>query len=1506
MKISQKLKWFRRILAITFVGILLTTVISNITDMVSAVAPVDASKWNLGLELFDSTIGDGTTSLTEDIITVDQPHGGYADNRRITLQINYEAIDLDRSYGRNELELKLEMPIKLMNLMNDGTGWYYHVTNDLGMDYSFMPYSISSSEVGASAYQANIDQYDWSYSCPYRTDYTLPQVCTFKNNKTIEKNSSIRGTIQIVYNLSDTVGFMNAPLFVDHFNINYRQSGKATLNESVASNTVVFGINHERDVEWEKELYSLGINPYKLDTFDGFTAEQASNYTWVHYYYYGTAYPAPYYDLNSNRYVTYGPTTRTPYEAPYAGTDTPEENYKQAQAYSNIPVKDWRWIDKLGGDVLVLDRNLNEIEPDQDGNYLVAKTEAINYEKCKFRLPGYSSEITPGSCYEIYVGYPKDIYNEANNNYYIEGTAYSMGTYFQTDSSLPDNEEEQLASATRAISLSDFEIEYQGNQIGLTKQMIPYQGDKIVLNSDEFKTSEGANIKYQFDAKASNITQTPYDITLGDDIIYYEDTTTGLISKLPESDYEYKTISAYYKMTYSDGEVSKCENLGIEIYYRLRGETEMRQLSMSATGIHSSHACGEILIGNTWYSYSWDLPAGTVAWKLVIPGLSKGVENLRYGTSLNIKSNNLPTNGKLHNFAYAQVLHDGRQLNVADLSNYSEGVTRDIIAAYDIATYGQYMQRALDSYAWEPFEMGPIIHNRYLSLQTGSQNLRYNASTDSFDGKVDGYFYAYDYTLSGEKNWELLKAKGGDDLYIKEIESYVLVPNGVKLKSSTEDIINSISDCQIAPGGWNANSLHEPIFDTKYECLQYLKSHTTVTITENWHDSGQTHIKIYTDFSEKPFSIINSLYSPSSTVSLFSIDLNIGVPYELWNEFDKYNSTNTYSFPVSSYTYNDGSWQYDPDNYTGAQYGVDNNYSPSYYNYYGDRWLNVPPAGYKNLLPTVTDVNDNGVTTERFRFVATGLQSIGAISAEEIIRQSVITDQLNSYTTDSAYVSAGGNYNYKLLLRTGATRAYDAVVYSNLETAFGNNEHWQGTFDGVDTSAADGLLDSNGKTVKVKTLYSTNPNAGSPNTDNSWHEYIEGTTDKTTVKSVAFRYLTEDGTPASIPGSTAVYGIVRLKAPSTEPSNVFAYNDFRSEWHDINTSNDINTELHTLHSNITQVQIDNKIAIKVVKEWIDSNNKYNTRPSTVTPTLRRNSELVNGTSSINIAQGENTLTYSDLHEYYKDQYNVTLNTIPNYTTRLKSYDGDTMTYIFESRLKTDKIKVINIWEDNQNIYNRRPENVKFDLLYNNVVDQSHQITTTNDTEEFYFEELPAHIIRNFSVATDSIDGYTTTLDVSDDGKTYTFTHKLTATVKISVKHIWDDENNVLGIRPNTIHFDRYHDEDADEYIVLETENTEEESQFTEVPLLELENYLVKMVPIGPYVTTMEYDPETYTYTFTSWIRPEPSDDDVPVVPNTGDSILQHIVTFTISFTLCALAITKIRSSTTRNSSNRHS
>ena len=71
MKISQKLKWFRRILAITFVGILLTTVISNITDMVSAVAPVDASKWNLGLELFDSAIGDGTTSLTEDIITIE-------------------------------------------------------------------------------------------------------------------------------------------------------------------------------------------------------------------------------------------------------------------------------------------------------------------------------------------------------------------------------------------------------------------------------------------------------------------------------------------------------------------------------------------------------------------------------------------------------------------------------------------------------------------------------------------------------------------------------------------------------------------------------------------------------------------------------------------------------------------------------------------------------------------------------------------------------------------------------------------------------------------------------------------------------------------------------------------------------------------------------------------------------------------------------------------------------------------------------------------------------------------------------------------------------------------------------------------------------------------------------------------------------------------------------------------------------------------------------------------
>ncbi len=1403
MRIRYGSKYFR--LAFCAAGFFLIataallTIINRHNDA-SAVA-VNPDIWNLEIGYYDSTVNNGNTFLTDSTWHRAAEDRNIQERRRITFQINYSADSIDRDYNTNQLVIKLPLPLPLANYASETGYWNTIMTNDLGTTYSRNVYAVNSEIAASTNYSTD---FDWRYICEKAVIGQPHPNCYFYNNKPIQQGTSFRGSIQIVYDVYTQPSAMAALLFQTEFQETNGFDVTATLNDTVESNHAKLTYIQDAAVSYTKEKYSLGIISSKLDSLDGFGAD-ANNYTWVHYYYYGAA--------------TYGTRAAADqkYEDPYDGPGSvPDDNYLFAQSYGLIPVRQWEWTDAFSNDVVVLDSHKNPMSRNSDNKFVITQSPAINTTNCKYTPNGYSSMVEPKTCYEVYVGYPKNLYNAELGTTSVTANGVSKGTYFQSET------EEVLATASKLVNLSEFSIEYHGNDIGFTKTVSPTSlmngnGSSYSVNADQFKTSDGATIYYLTDTKALNVSSKPYTIVVGDDILFHENVNDGVIEQLDENDYSFtELIGDYYPIVMANGTSFTCEDHSdFKIYYRLRGEDQYRPYTFQSSDY--AKPCGKVREGNLITYVHWSLPEGTVGWKAVLPNLDEGVLSYRLQTAVNIKSDNLPDHGKIHNFAYINVIdNDDTIVNPAELSNYGAGVTQQFVATYDQSTYGRYQQRAFSSYEYGPFELGPVIHNT--TAPVGHSTPTYVASSDSFEGRASLGISAEYYTLNRETNWEVIQRHIQPEDWLTNIEAYYLLPRGQEILSTADEIAHSVTSCNIhdnSTSTWQIPQSHP--FRNQAECNAYIASHTTVVITKNWHNSGRVHIKIHIDFSEKPISLINQY------ITLAWFTARTRIPYDIYVANEAL-SPNPYEYGIVGYAFQDGTYQYDPENIHNTNPTPDNGHEGFYIK-----------ADYLGTPALPVDINDNGNTTEELYEYSQPFRMLGAVSVEQSVRETLWTDQTNAFTTDDSYVSAGGDYKHRLAIRTGASRATNVVVYDNLETAYEDNEHWQGSFNGVDTSYADGQTDQNGKTIKVKTYYSTSATAGTLEADPSnWHEYIEGTTDKSIVKSIAFEYLTTENTPAVIAASSYIYTTINMLAPTDEESNIFAYNKFTSYWTDINSVSNAVEGSQTLTSNTTRAQIDNKITIHVVKEWDDFNNKYQTRPNTVTPTLRRGSELIDNTSSINITLGESTLDYPDLHEYYKDDYDVTLSPITNYDT-VRTFDPDTLTYTFRSTLKTTDITVQTIWIDNNDAYNLRPDSVDYILKQGNTTDSTKAMDIAGHQNSLQFDTIPTHLFNNFTVAQEDLSNYSTRLEVSDDGHTYTFINTLNATFDVTINHEWVDESNARNLRPDSVTYTLNKSDVAEDTTTATSASWT--TGFQSLPLLGRDSYDIPDVTVARYGTT---------------------------------------------------------------------
>ena len=1196
---------------------------------------------------------------------------------------------------------------------------------------------------------------------------------------------------------------MRPPFFLENANFIYDNSIGATLNDTVeSSDNVTVHYNRSYGFEWTKDKYSVYISPKKINSYEGLGSD-ADNYTWVHYVYYGRSETGSAYRMP----IRYNPETSI------------YSDYSTFRYYQRIPVKSWYWRDALSPDVKVLDANKNQMSRDANGYYVVSDA-------------GYASGNTDAvcmtsywTCKEIFVGYPKNKYNESLGNNELENTVYSRGVYFR------ETNESELAEGKAKFVLSEFKLEYKGNDVGVFKKV---DSSTPVINGAAIKGDNGGSVIFDITSQAMNTGGGKYDLVIGDDILYYEDVTDGVKKKLSEDDYYFEKIAKPGQIVGANGALFSCRvNLdgtytniySAEVYYRLRGENEYKRLDLDD---YYSSACA----ANTWsFTNSDELKGNVVGWRVVIKDMDRDIKDYTLKTTVTLKSQNLPENGKVYNFSYVEMDRNGVIVNVPELESYAEGVTRDKIAPYDLATYGHYQQRWVAEKEWEGYVLGNIIRRPYPNIYNSSKPV-FDNSSDGFVGVMKGTLFTTEYSTDGEKNPKLFTAQMKDEDYISRVYGEFMLPEGVMLLSTKEEILDSIE--VYLSDTWTQKSFDkngERLFSSGAEAKEFIKNHATVKIVKNWHNTGRDLAQIEVDFSEKPYTRLNQ-YSSGNASGDVSFYVKYKIPYEKYVEN-----------PDASYIF--------------RTYQVLRN--PSCY----------IEGGNCGFYQDTEDYNDNGDKTEVYNFGALGITPLMAQAAEQSLKEMVDTDQTVDFTTNDSYVTAGGNYEYKLTARTGMSRATNIVTYSNIEMAYEDNDHWQGTFDGVDLTYANGRKDYNGKDIKVKVYYSTKNNAGSLGNDNSWREYIEGTTNKSQVKSLAFEYLTTDGGKATLNTNDYIYTIIKMKAPTTGGRGTFAYSAFRSEWNgfDADTGAPL-PDIVGVRSNTTKVAIDHPLKIRVIKQWVDLDNKFSTRPATVTPQLKKGTSLVDGTKVISATSGNTqTIEYVDLHEYYKDDYDVVISRIAtadgrsSYSTQLvsKVEEQDLITYTFKSELETDKIKVRKVWIDNDNKYNTRPNTLAFDLMKQTTSAEKYNMTIdkTVNSQEYEYAEFPKYMFGDFNVTMtpNPITHYSTVLTKSDSGHTYTFTSTLSDRIDIKVKHIWIDANNVRKFRPSSQQYTLKKTGSSSQSKTInfgaDGTVTEFSETYSNLPLLDSDKYYMDDKNINHYQTVLTYDERTRTFIYTS-------------------------------------------------------
>lgn len=765
----------------------------------------------------------------------------------------------------------------------------------------------------------------------------------------------------------------------------------------------------------------------------------------------------------------------------------------------------------------------------------------------------------------IFVGYPKSIYNEDNNNLSITNTAQLYGTY------LTETEEVLLSEDDININLSNYEFSYSGDLYGMYKKVYT----RLSSNSFYYQNILDRNITNCTSTWYLNpivkYTGTPLTVRVGDDLLFASD-INGNSSKLSDNDYYFKSVQIP-KLYNSNQQYIAATKYPIKLFVRHANSSEYVQYGDTLTSYSRITFTEEDKVVGFYFQIE-DLKEGLLS--IDSTNVSSGVYNYSYiscQTVFNPQNlDNIPQKGTIYNFGYINVFtkdSNGNLIlqNEPDISSYSTEATKRDIATFDKNTYGHYMQRSYSGESWVYYNVKQPSAAIYDCKTAGaiSQNAEQEYFTGNFEiyGGTHQYIDSFNIPINQYFEQYSQNCKGLEYIYMED-----LLPEGIELTSTTEDILNSLNLYGLVYSNGNGIYNYRPNstytldgknpFKSTQDAIKYIKQRTNIKITENYENTNRTRIFITIDLSDNPMVVTNSL-TPSFT-------------YEYKVSYDSFLT-------------------------------------------YGNVYTNTVET-WSNLVPTHSKASASATITS-------------VVSTHQDVQTQVQTANDN-FTVGKGTSPYGDEYTYKLRARTGQNAATNMVIANNLEMAFNNKKHWQGEFLGVDTSYIENKTfyvydpsnpnaDDEGNVaekVKVKVYYSENPEEtnlyltemtqviedgnevskevfitdgdGNILKNTNWKEFTDDV-DKSSVKSLAFELLNaETGEPAVIPANSLVYVLVTMKAPEDPYLNedvneedrplandikTFSYNNCWTQWTAIDSFGQEVDFVTGINSNIVKVAL---------------------------------------------------------------------------------------------------------------------------------------------------------------------------------------------------------------------------------------------------------------------------------------------------------------------------------------------
>ncbi|MGM0283067.1 MULTISPECIES: Cna B-type domain-containing protein [Enterococcus] len=205
------------------------------------------------------------------------------------------------------------------------------------------------------------------------------------------------------------------------------------------------------------------------------------------------------------------------------------------------------------------------------------------------------------------------------------------------------------------------------------------------------------------------------------------------------------------------------------------------------------------------------------------------------------------------------------------------------------------------------------------------------------------------------------------------------------------------------------------------------------------------------------------------------------------------------------------------------------------------------------------------------------------------------------------------------------------------------------------------------------------------------------------------------------------------------------------------------------------------------KTWDDYDNKFNTRPTSITVQLLQNGEVFQTKTVTPNKEGEWHYEFTDLPTTDESgqtyDYAIQETPVDGYTTKVNGYDL-VNTY---RNTETTEVSGTKTWNDYGNKFNTRPESITVKLMQNDKEIAKQVVKADKEGNWTYrFDDLPKYDTEGkaytYTIQEENVPGYTTKVNGYDLVNTY----RNTETTTVSGTKTWNDNNNQLNIRPESI------------------------------------------------------------------------------------------------------------------------